>query len=382
MKRIVVLGGGFGGIAAALRLKKKLRNSSVTVIDKNNYHTFTPALSKLASGMISQEECLINLSVILSKKGIKFLNSEITEIDVRNKIVITKKKKVKYNFLIKSIGSETNFFNIAGAEENSLVLKTAIDAINIRNHIEDTFKILAKDTPKQDKYNIVLIGAGPVGIELAGDIVHYMEDLCNIFNIDHHKTAVHLIEKSHHLLNFNKKFSLIAKTFLNEKGISVHTGKNVTEVQKGRIIFDNRTHLDARTIIWVGGIKPNKLIGEEKARLCCITGLISNEYLQSVADENIFEAGDSVACYDEEIHKQIVHNAQAAIDQGRLVANNIIRKIQNNKLKKYLPKKYPVIITLGERNAVFYNNGFVVSGRFISWLKTIIRKHYIYSIKN
>jgi len=382
MKRIVVLGGGFGGIAAALRLKKKLRNSSVTVIDKNNYHTFTPALSKLASGMISQEECLINLSVILSKKGVKFLNSEITEIDVRNKIVITKKKKVKYDFLIKSIGSETNFFDIAGAEENSLVLKTAIDAINIRNHIEDTFKILAKNTQKQDKYNLVLIGAGPVGIELAGDIVHYMEDLCNIFNIDHHKTAVHLIEKSHHLLNFNKKFSSIAKQFLNEKGISVHTGKNVKEVKKGRIIFDNETHLDARTIIWVGGIKPNKLIGEEKSRLCCIKGLISNEYLQSVADENIFEAGDSVVCYDEEIHKQIVHNAQTAIDQGRLVADNIIRKIQNKKLNKYIPRKYPVIITLGERNAVFYNNGFVISGKFVSWLKIIIRRHYIYSIKN
>lgn len=382
MKRIVVLGGGFGGIAAAFRLKKKLNNSSVMVIDKNHYHTFTPALSKLASGMISQEECLIDLPVILSKKGIKFLNSEIMEIDVRNKIVITKKKKVRYDFLIKSIGSETNFFNVAGAEKNSLVLKTAIDAINIKNHLEDAFNVLAKNAKKQDKYNIVLIGAGPVGIELAGDLASYVGDLCNIFNIDPRRINIHLIEKSHHLLSFNKKFFSIAKRFLNEKKISVHTGKNVKLVQSNGIIFDDETRINAGTIIWVGGIKPNKLIGEEKARLCCIQGLISNEFLQSVADENIFEAGDSVVCYDEDVHKQIVHNAQAAIDQGQLVADNIIRKIQNRNLKKYVPKKYPVIITLGEKTAVLHNKWFVVSGKWVSWLKTIIRKHYIYSIKN
>ncbi len=356
--KIVIIGGGFGGVYSARHLYKLFGNKAeITLINKTNYFLFTPLLHEVATGGLTPQSVIESLREIFRGTSIKCIEDTVIEINKENKTVKTPNSLFNYDYLIISAGAETNYFGIPGAQENSFTLKSLNDAIILRNHIIETFENAIKNNNK-DALTFAIVGAGATGVELATELAEYVKGtLCSYYKnsiVAKDEIKISIITNAPEILTvFPEKMREIAKNALIKNNINIINNATVIKVDNELITFADSTTLKAHTIIWVAGVKPsistiNGIDIGPKGRMEI------NEYLQNINNEYIFGLGDASGTFP--------MLAQIAVQQAKTVAYNIYAHNGNLKLDKFETKIKGLLISLGQWNASGNFKGITLSG--------------------
>ncbi len=380
---IVIIGAGYGGVTAALRLSRLLRampQYRICLIDKNPFHTFKTQLHEAA---VRRAEVSVPIERIIKKTSINFIQEEVKAIDAINGKVVTATQELYYAYLVIALGSITNYYNIPGLKEHSLTLQSLEDAQSIYEHINglcDEALLTTNSDVKRDILRFVIGGGGLTGVELAGELADHLNKRADIVK---EGFEIILIEGGQRLVpSLEEGLSAEVYRRLTDKGVKVMTGLRITERTKEAITLSNGEVLRSYTLIWTGGIKIGGIIEDSGLKTGQMGRILVNEYLQAIDFPQVFAVGDNALAINPKTGNPVPAAAQFALQQGRLVANNIAAHINGRPMWPYIPKVLGEIVSLGRHLAVgwlalpfFKRLKFI--GFIASLLKTAIEDKHI-----
>lgn len=391
MKKIVILGAGYGGILTAKKLEKTFRKREdveVTIIDKNTYHAMLTELHEVAAERVPREAIRIDLDKIFAKRNITVVHDEIMEIDFENKILEGKVDKYEYDYLVLATGSKPTFFDTPGADTNALTLWTYADALRINNHIHKMFQLATSELdPEKRKamLNLAVIGSGFTGVEMVGELAEWKDRLCRTYNIHPDEVGIHVIDMLPKVLPiFDDVLSDKAEAYMRKMGIQVHLSSAITAVNEDSIEMKGREPLMTRTAIWAAGIEGSDLMEGISLEKVARNRVKTDKYLRSLDHEDVFVVGDNIF-YIPEGHErpvpQMVENAEISHE---VVSHNIIGKIDNKEMIEFKPEFHGAMVSIGGRYGVAElntkNRKFHLSGFFAMFIKHFVNIMYFMKI--
>lgn len=357
LTRIVIIGGGFGG----LELAKQLKNEELQIVflDKNNYHTFQPLLYQVATGGLEPASIAYPLRKLFTKhNNLIFRMTEVTKVNVEKNEIETAIGKINYDYLVIATGSKTNFFGLTSVEANAARMKNIPQALDLRSRILQNFEeaLLLNDIMERDEQmNVVIVGGGPTGVETAGALGELKKYVLpqDYHELDIRRMQIHIIEASPKLLgNMSGEASEKALFFLKELGVNVWTSTIVTNYDGKLVSFKDGKFIKTKTLIWTAGVIGTALKGLPQSELTFDNRIIVDEINRLQGSSNIFAIGD-VAAIISEIHpKGHPMVAPVAMQQGRLLGSNIIRIIKNKKPRPFTYHDKGTMATVGRNRAV------------------------------
>jgi NADH dehydrogenase len=375
-KKIVILGGGFGGLYTYKGLYRCFDKDEIdiTIVNKTNYFLFTPLLHEVATGSLSDQQVVESIRQIIYKTNDHLHVAELVSVDTEKQIVKTTIDELHYDILVISLGATTNFFNAPGAEKYSLVLKDLSDAIKIKNLLIDTFEKASEIRDEKDRKHALtfaIVGGGPTGVELISEMAELCLDTFDKYYhglIEPEDISLYLINRDVNVLSpFHESLRKKALKALREVGVKVMLNTGVKEVQKDKIIFTNESSLPVNHVIWTAGVKPNTVNFSHPVALDNWGRIIVNPSLQISDHPNIFAIGD-IASLSGEDGRPLPMLAQVAVKQGLLTGHNIKRLLHNKKLLKFSYKSRGSLASVGQWKAVADIYGFKFSGPFAWFL--------------
>jgi len=385
MKHVVIIGAGFSGLFAAKKFFGK--PVLVTLIDKNNYHTFNPLLYQVGAAEIEPDQIAYPVrSVIRGEKNIDFLMSEVTEIKFKQQIVVTEKCNVKYDYLIIAPGSKTNYFGIKGAEINSVTLKTLEDAISLKNHIITLFEKAVKcgDPDERKKcLTFVITGGGPTGVEFAGafaELVHgpLKKDFQQIKLSD---IDIRLIDAGKRILpSYSEKSGAYAARKLEERGVKIVLESEVIRIDKGIIKFKSGESIKSHTILWTAGVSGIEFKSDIKIPAGKDSRVPVDDTLRIPGFKEVFVCGD--LAYFENGGFPLSMNAPVATQQGEHAAINILKLIEGNDADPFRFRDRGSMVTIGRNSAITKLKDFEIRGFFAWVLWLFIHIFYLIGFRN
>lgn len=386
LKNIVIIGAGYGGLTAALRLERLLKKHpffKVHLIDRNPFHTIKTQLHEAA---VRKAEVSIPLYKILKNRNIQFHLGEVKNIDVKNKTVQINDRLLSYQFLIIAIGSKVNYYNIPGMAEHSFPLQTLYDADKIYEHISNMCAISASEKDeniRKENLRFGIGGGGLSGVEFSGELADHTSKCVSNFSIDKSNVEIIVIETANRLVPFmDEEFSEKIKRRLNDKAIKVLLNSKITKRTEDEVFLENGEVIKTKNFIWTGGIRVSDLLKHGGLKTGSAGRVIVNEHLQAEANKYIYAIGDSANAINPVTGKPVPAAAQFALQQGRLAAENIYAGIFGKLKKSYYPKVLGEVVSLGKHLAIgwlalpfFKKITFV--GFLARLLKTAIREKHI-----
>jgi len=370
--RIVIIGGGFAGLSLVDGLKKK--PVQVVLIDKNNYHQFQPLLYQVATSGLEPDSIAFPFRKQISGyKNVIFRLAEVEEINTKIKTIQTNKGSLTYDYLVFATGTTTNFFGMKNVEENSLGMKDIRDSLNIRHMMLQNLEqatITCNDKERDALTNFVIVGGGPAGVEMAGALAEfcryilpkdYPEYPSSIMNI-------YLVEGSEKLISaMSNKASTKTLQYLKALNVKVLLNEIVTGYDGEIVKTKSGIQLLAKNLIWTAGVKGQIPKGIDEKYFVGGNRLKTNQYLQVDGLNNVFAIGDIAAVITNETPKGHPQVAQPAIQQGKVVAKNIINTLDNKSLIAFKYKDKGSLATVGKRRAVA-DLGKLRFGGYFAWL--------------
>ena len=356
LKNIVIIGAGYGGLTAALRIERLLKKNvffKVHLIDKNPFHTIKTQLHEAA---VRKAEVSIPLYKILKNRNIQFHLGEVHNIDVENKTVQINDKLLPFLFLIIAIGSKVNYYNIPGMAEYSFALQSLYDADKIYENISNVCAISASEKDekiRRENLRFVIGGGGLSGVEFAGELADHTAKCVSNFNIDKSNVEIIVIEAAKRVVPFmDENFSERIKNRLIEKGVKVLLDSKIIKRTADEVFLSDSKEIKSKNFIWTGGIRISDLIKRGGLKTSSVGRLIVDEYLQSEGNKYIYAIGDSANAVNPVTNKPVPAAAQFALQQGRLAAENIYLEIFGKPKKAYYPKVLGEVVSLGKHLAI------------------------------
>ena len=372
-KRVVIVGGGLGG----LRLAEDLYGSGmqVVLIDKNNFHQFPPLIYQIASAGIDPSSISFPFRQIFRKrKDFYFRMAEARMVDTEKKILQTSIGKIDYDYLVLAAGATTNFFGNKNIEEWAIPMKTVPEAMGLRNALLSNFEralTCATEEERQELLNVVIVGGGATGVEIAGALSEMKRYVIpyDYPDMDSSLMHIYLIEAGDRLLaGLSQESSQKAYDFLKSMGVDIQFGKMVTDYRDHKVIMKDGTEIPTRTFLWVSGIRANAMPGIDESHLGRGFRFKVDEYNRIPGVEDVFAIGDqclqtSDAAYPNG-HPQV---AQVAIQQAKNLAKNLKRidkGADNSQLTPFRYKNLGSMATIGRNKAVVEIGKFRSQGFF------------------
>ncbi len=370
--QVVIIGGGFGGIQIAKRLKNKEDN--ILMLDRHNYHTFQPLLYQVATGGLEPDSIAFPLrKVFQNQKNLKFRVADVTQIHPESNTISTNIGEFSYDYLVLATGSETNFFGQKEMEHFSMPMKTVPEALNLRSLILQNFEeavIEDNEIGREALLNFVVVGAGPTGVETAGALAELKNHVlpCDYPELDIKKMQIFLVEGADRVLPpFSEQASFKAQEFLEKMGVKVLT-KTLVDRYDGNIIsFKNGEMIPTKSVIWSAGVKGALIPGLEKAEIVR-GGRIKTDNVNRVAGySNIFAIGDLAYMESKDFPNGYPGVAQVAIQQGQQLGANLLKIINNQNTKPFDYFDKGSMATIGRNKAVVDLKFWKFQG-FFAWL--------------
>jgi NADH dehydrogenase len=371
--RIIIIGGGFGGIEVV----KALRGfkAQVVLFDKYNHHLFQPLLYQVATSGLETSSIVAPFRKMFgSQNDFYFRLGEVKKIDPAENSIETSIGRVKYDYLVLASGATTNFFGMAELEKNASCMKTIIDATKLRNKIIRSmeYALLAEEkAAMKSLMNFVIVGGGPTGVELAGALSELKR---NVFprdykELDLAEMQIHLVESSPRLLNgMSEQASAKAFAFLTEMGVQVHLHTAVKAYDGEEVLLGTGEKLFSRSLVWAAGVKGNPVEGLDAALFTKSNRVMVDQYNRIKGYENIFAIGDVALMEgDEKFPKGHPQMAPAAQQQGKLVAQNIINLIAKKTLRPFSYFDKGSMATVGRHKAVVDMRGGIRFQGAFAW---------------
>lgn len=386
--RIVIIGGGFAGIALAKRLKNK--KVQVVLLDKHNYHNFQPLMYQVATGGLEPDSIAYPIrKVVQEYQDFYFRLADVKEIDTKSKKIISDIGELKYDYLVLATGSKTNFFGNKEMERNCMAMKTIPQSLNIRSLILENFEqaLLTNDIDERHSLmNFVLVGGGPTGVELAGALAEMKKAILpkDYPDLDVRKMEINLIQSGDRLLNtMSEKASKKAEEFLEKLGVSVWKNLRVTGYD-GRIVTTNSDLIfDSATVIWTAGVEGALINGFSSDSLCMRSKRIRvNQFNQVQGYDTVFAIGDIALMELEEYTHGHPMMAQPALQQGKHLADNLLKLIHKKDMKPFLYKDKGSMATIGRNKAVVDLPNYHFNGIFAWFVWMFVHLFSLIGFKN
>ena len=390
-KRVVIVGGGLGG----LRLAEDLDGSGmqVVLIDKNNFHQFPPLIYQIASAGIDPSSISFPFRQIFRKrKDFYFRMAEARMVDTEKKILQTSIGKIDYDYLVLAAGATTNFFGNKNIEEWAIPMKTVPEAMGLRNALLSNLEralTCATEEERQELLNVVIVGGGATGVEIAGALAEMRRYVIpyDYPDMDSSLMHIYLIEAGDRLLaGLSQESSQKAYEFLKSMGVDIQFGKMVTDYRDHKVIMKDGTEIPTRTFLWVSGIRANAMPGIDESHLGRGFRFKVDEYNRIPGVEDVFAIGDqclqtSDAAYPNG-HPQV---AQVAIQQAKNLAKNlklIDQGADSSELTAFRYKNLGSMATIGRNKAVVEIGKFRSQGFFAWVLWLVVHLRSILGVKN
>lgn len=373
LPRIVVIGGGFGGIAFIRNLKKL--KVQVVLIDKHNYHTFQPLLYQVSTASLEPDSIAYPLRKIFRKhKNFHFRLAKVEEVNTVKKTVVTSVGTVEYDYLVVATGTKTNYFGNKNIEKNSMPMKRVWQALNIRSlmlqNIEKADRTIDPEKRKR-LLNFVIAGGGPTGVELAGALAEFRKGILqnDYPELEEREMEVHLIEGQDRLLPpMSKTAGEKAEKFLRKMGVNLHLGTLISDYDGTTVFTKDGKTFDTETFIWAAGVTgaPIKGIAAE-ALVERANRYKVDEFSQIIGMKNVFALGDIALMVTKEYPKGHPQVAQPAIQQGKHLGKNFRRMLNGEKMTPFKYFDKGTMATVGRNKAVadIWKMNF---GGFIAWV--------------
>lgn len=367
--RVVIVGAGFGGLWAARHLARK-PGVTVTLIDKNNYHTFLPLLYQVAAAELEPEQIAYPIrGIFRGTPNVQTVLGEVDVIDLENRVVATKEHDYPYDQLIIATGSDTAYFGVPGAKERAFTLKSLEDAVRLRNRLLTCFEQAAQMTPEtrpEGMLRVAVVGGGATGVEYAGALMELMKTpLAKDFpEFSRHNLDVILVDGGNNPLGgFPEKLRAYTARQLETMGVKVQLGAAVVEVTDTGLMLKDGTFVAAHTVVWAAGV-----CGSEAARNLGIPvgrggRLEVLPTLQAAGHDEVQVIGDLALV--EGLSAPMV--APNAVQQGKHAAENILKMIRHEPAEVFRYKDKGAMVTIGRSAAVARIGTWSFTG-FFAWV--------------
>lgn len=376
--RIVIIGGGFGGLNFLKKLDEKY--FQVVLLDRYNYHTFQPLLYQVATAGLEPDSVAGPLRKILNRKrNIYFRMVKVEKVEIESKTIQTTAGKLAFDHLILATGSKINFFHNENIARHSLPLKQVTHALDLRSHIFQKFERLEMESDPgkiSTGMNFIIVGAGPTGVELCGALAELKNHVLpkDYPGLDFSQMKIHLVEGLKRVLpGMSKKSGNMAHKYLEKMGVDI-TLECLTDDYDGETVkLSNGREIKAGTLIWAAGVKANivegfsdKSIEKEKLLVNGFNNVYQDADKQKVYD-NIYAIGDLAFMKTEKYPEGLPGLAQPAIQQGKQLAKNFNRAAKNKEKKEFHYRNKGVLATIGRNKAVADFSGRMHLKGFIGW---------------
>jgi NADH dehydrogenase len=377
--RVVIVGAGFGGLYAARTLANQ--DLDVLLIDRENFHTFTPLLYQVATSALDPSEIAYPVRTIFHKNGnIRFLWGEVTSIDRERKLVVVDAhgpcREEPYDYLIVAAGSVTNFFGNREAAAVSFELKTLADAVVLRNHI---LKLLERAAWAEDEAarnqltTMVVVGGGATGLETAGALYELYNDvLAREFPDEGLKTRVILIEASDRLLApFPEKLQQAALRQIESVGVEVIFGNPVVSAGLTQVTLKDGTVLPTHTLVWAAGVAASPLGERLGVKLAWQRRVPVKPTLEAIGCEDVYVVGD-MAYLEDPQGKPYPGVIQVAKQQSICAAQNILYRLSGEAQAEFVYRDFGIMATIGRSRAVAWLFNRIPLRGFLAWIAWVL----------
>jgi NADH dehydrogenase len=368
--RVVIVGGGFGGLTAARTLARY--PVQITIIDRTNYHTFQPLLYQVATAGLSPGEIAAPIRWILrGHHNVQVLMEEVQDFDLTRRVVKVSNAEIPYDYLIIAAGASHAYFGHDEWEPLAPGLKTIEDALEIRRRVLLAFELAERQAAsgeKQQRLNFVVIGGGPTGVELAGTLAEIARRvLADEFrSIDPKRTTIILLEGGPRILPaYSEDLSGSAENQLKRLGVEVHTSALVTGIEPGAVHL-GQTRLPAAVVLWAAGVAASPLGKKLGAQVDRAGRVLVNPDLSIPGHPEVLVIGDLAALKDEH-GRWLPGVAPVAIQQGKATAHNIRRELRHEARKNFHYFDKGSLATIGRAAGVAQFGKIHISG-FVAWL--------------
>ena len=372
LPRVVIIGGGFAG----LKIASGLKNSpfQIVLLDKNNFHQFQPLFYQVATASLEPSAIAFPFRKIFQHyKNFHFRETIVRSIDTSQQTIDCSIGSIHYDYLVMATGTDTNFYKIDSIQENGLPMKSVSEALKLRNVILENFEyaLVAENIGETSKnLDIVIVGGGPTGVELAGALADLRNDVLpkDYPEIDFKKMNIRLIESSPSLLGaMSKKASQLSEKYLKQLKVEVQCGISVKTFMNHEVVLSDGNIIKAKTLIWAAGVTANTIQGLPNESYGPGNRLKVNKHNQVEGFNNLFSIGDSSLMLDETYLKGHPQVAQVAIQQANLLTKNLVLLNKGQAMREFKYKDKGSMATIG-RNLAVVDLPYWSFGGFFAWL--------------
>jgi NADH:ubiquinone reductase (H+-translocating) len=374
--RIVILGGGFGSIYAALRLEKSLARGvalEVTLVNRENFFLFTPMLHEVAASDLDVTHIVNPIRALLRR--VRFVEGEVEAIDLEARRVLVShggdghRHEIEYDHLVIALGAVTNFYGLPGVEERALTMKSLGDAIALRNRL---IECLEEADPEccRDKaplLTFVVAGGGFAGVETVAAVNDFLREALRFYpNLAEAQLRVVLVHDGPVILpELGEPLGIYAQRKLTERKVEIRVDTKIAGMSETGVKLGDGTMIPAKTLVWTAGTAPNPLLGtlpcrKERGRV------VANAYMEVDGWPGVWALGDGAVIPDPHTGKPYPPTAQHALRQGRVLAENILAAIRGGQKRPFVFKTVGLLASIGKRTGVARILGVNFSG-FVAW---------------
>lgn len=398
-KRIVILGAGYAGIEAAKNLNKKFRKDPdvyIDLINDRDKHVLLTELHEVAGNRVGKSGVEISLEQLFENTKVKIVKDKIIDFDLENNKISSSSQEYPYDHLILGVGSEPTFYNIPGMEHNSFTLWSEDDAVTLREHIRNMFKLAANENnleKRKKMLTFVIGGGGFTGIETAGELAEWFDDLCLTYDISRSEVNLIVVEALERILPVLcdeqcKYAEEYLQEELNVEIIDSYAICNVTkdyiEINETNTDKDVRKRIESNTVIWTGGVKGKEILKKTDLELSKDNRIKVDKYLQTTKHENVYAIGDN-ALFTHERERPLPQLVEAAVQGGECVAENISAKMKNGSMEVFEPNMHGIMVSVGANYGVaelkpFGDFTITLKGFWAMFMKHFINMHYLFGI--
>lgn len=386
--RFVIIGGGFGGIALAKKLRDK--EAQVVLLDKHNYHNFQPLLYQVSTGGLEPDSIAYPIRKVLQGyPNFYFRLANVLEIDTNKRKISTNIGDINYDYLVVATGSQTNYFGNKGIEAMGMAMKTIPQSLNLRSLILENFEqaLLTDDLHARDALmNFVIVGGGPTGVELAGALAEIKKGILpkDYPDLDTRRAQINLVQAGDRLLPaMSEVASRKAERFLEELGVNVWKNIRVADYDGLHVTTDTDTSFNTATLVWAAGVSAVSIKGlDAKEFLCRGNRLKVNEFHQVEGFKEIFAIGDVAQMETEDFPNGHPMMAQPAIQQGRNLGDNLVRLLENKPMKPFVYKDKGSMATVGRNKAVVDLPKVKFQGVFAWFVWMFVHLYFLIGFRN
>ncbi|HEV8601060.1 MAG TPA: FAD-dependent oxidoreductase [Patescibacteria group bacterium] len=370
-RNVVILGGGFAGVKAALELSQYLYGNDefeIILVDRRDYLLYHAALyeaatteHKLVEAKKVKKTVCIPYAEIFGRTKVKVFKGFIEGIDLEDGKVVTDSRIIYFDYLLVAMGSIADFYGIPNMEKYGFTLKSLEDAIMIRNRMEEIVS-------KKDGGRIVIGGGGFAGVEFAGELHNLIKHECADHDKNLENFKIMIVEGGTSFLSgLSQKISDMIYSRLAGMGVEIRFSTLVSDAGSNYVMLNNKEKIDCDLLIWTGGVRSRRIPFTQDTERDKKDRTHSTELLNLKKFPNVFLAGDNLGFLDQKTKKPLPQTAQEAIRQGAHAAKNIYRMIKRKELLPYHPGSSSFVIPTGGKQAIVYTPSLVISG-FFGWL--------------